>query len=112
MDDFGTGFASLSQLARFPFDKVKIDKSLAGSDGGSAKHRAIVRAVSGLTASLGMICIAEGIETVEQRTRLEEDGCALVQGYLFGKPVPTTDIGELIARLWSPKPEENESHYE
>jgi diguanylate cyclase (GGDEF)-like protein len=113
MDDFGTGFASLSQLARFPFDKVKIDKSLAGTDGGSAKHRAIVRAVSGLTASLGMICIAEGIETVEQRTRLEEDGCALVQGYLFGKPVPTADLGELIARLWSePKPNENEPHYE
>jgi diguanylate cyclase (GGDEF)-like protein len=102
MDDFGTGFASLSQLARFPFDKVKIDKSLAGSAGGSPKHRAIVRAVSGLTASLGMICIAEGIETVEQRARLEEDGCALVQGFLFGKPVPTADLGELIARLWSP----------
>jgi diguanylate cyclase (GGDEF)-like protein len=99
MDDFGTGFASLSQLARFPFDKVKIDRSLAGFSGASPKHRAIVRAVSALTASLGMSCIAEGVETAEQCARLEEDGCGMVQGYLFGQPVPTAKLGEIIDRL-------------
>ena len=99
MDDFGTGYASLSQLARFPFDKIKIDQSLAGTDGHHLKHRAIVRAIVALGDSLGVCTMAEGIENTEQLERLRTDGCNSVQGYLFGKPVPASDLENLIEGL-------------
>ena len=99
MDDFGTGYASLSQLARFPFDKIKIDQSLTGADGEDAKKRAIVRAIAALGRSLGVCTLAEGVEGGEQLAALESDGCASVQGYLFGRPVPASGLGDLIARL-------------
>lgn len=99
MDDFGTGYASLSQLAKFPFDKIKIDKSLAGSEGDNIKKRAIVRAITALGESLGACTLAEGVEDEEQLARLQMDGCASVQGYLFGRPVPVTDLGDVIRKL-------------
>lgn len=99
MDDFGTGYASLSQLARFPFDKIKIDRSLAGFDGDDLKQRAIVRAITALGQSLGVCTLAEGVENKEQLARLEADGCASVQGYFFGHPVPADQLDEVISRL-------------
>lgn len=99
MDDFGTGYASLSQLARFPFDKIKIDRSLAGFDGDDLKQRAIVRAITALGQSLGVCTLAEGVENKEQLARLEADGCASVQGYFFGRPVPADQLDEVISRL-------------
>lgn len=107
MDDFGTGYASLSQLANFPFDKIKIDKSLAGSEGGTTKHRAIVRAVSGMSSSLGISTTAEGVETAEQLARVRADGCTSVQGYYFGRPVPAAEVAETIARLHRPSHEQD-----
>src|SRR5450432_1737084 len=92
MDDFGTGHASLSQLARFSFDKIKIDRSLVGPDGDNFKHRAIVRAISAMGASLGIATMAEGIETYDQLERIRLDGCGSVQGYLFSKPLPADQL--------------------
>ena len=97
MDDFGTGYASLSQLAKFPFDKIKIDRSLAGFEGDDKKQRAIVRAITALGQSLGVCTLAEGVENAEQFARLQEDGCSSVQGYLFGRPLPAADAARLVS---------------
>jgi len=102
MDDFGTGYASLSQLARFPFDKIKIDRSLAGDAGSHPKNRAIVRAIAALGASLGVATMAEGVESDEQLHRLRSDGCSSVQGYLFSKPIPADQIKALMLKLALP----------
>lgn len=102
MDDFGTGYASLSQLARFPFDKIKIDRSLAGFEGENIKQRAIVRAITTLSRSLGVCTLAEGVEDESQIIRLQEDGCHSVQGYFFGKPMPASETDAVISRLYRP----------
>ncbi len=99
MDDFGTGYASLSQLARFPFDKIKIDRSLAGFEGDNLKQRAIVRAITALGQSLGVCTLAEGVENADQLARLQVDGCTSLQGYFFGKAVPATDLDKIISKL-------------
>ncbi len=99
MDDFGTGYASLSQLARFPFDKIKIDRSLAGFEGDNIKQRAIVRAITALGESLGVCTLAEGVEDAAQIARLQQDGCHSVQGYFYGKPMPASDAAVLIASM-------------
>lgn len=101
MDDFGTGYASLSQLAKFPFDKIKIDRSLAGFQGNDLKQRAIVRAITSLGQSLGVCTLAEGVEDAAQVERLKRDGCTSVQGYFFGKPVPADQLSDVISRLHS-----------
>ena len=89
MDDFGTGYSSLVQLAKLPFDTIKIDRSLVGI---AAKKRAIVRSVVVLGEGIGMSVLAEGIETEEELDAVRSDGCAHAQGYLFGKPIPAKDI--------------------
>lgn len=88
MDDFGTGYSSLSTLQAFPFDKIKIDKSFIQSIGTSAHAVAIVKATLLLGRSLNIPVLAEGVETEAQLAFLREQGCASVQGYLFGKPMP------------------------
>ena len=96
MDDFGTGYSSLSYLRSFPFDKIKIDRSFVkglSNDGGSV---AIVRAVTGLSRSLGITTTAEGVETDEQLHCLAREGCHEVQGYLFSKPVPADRVPMLL----------------
>ncbi|MBV8819160.1 MAG: bifunctional diguanylate cyclase/phosphodiesterase [Acidobacteriaceae bacterium] len=98
MDDFGTGYASLSQLARFPFDKIKIDRSLVA--GSEAKKRAIVRAITAMGHSLGVRTVAEGVEEHEQMERLKHDGCSVVQGYLYGRPVPVSEVPAVISKLY------------
>jgi len=87
MDDFGTGYSSLSCLRRFPFDKIKINKAFV-QDISKADTRAIVHAAVELSASLGMLTSAEGVETAEQRAILEAEGCANLQGHLIGYPLP------------------------
>jgi diguanylate cyclase (GGDEF)-like protein len=94
MDDFGTGYSSLSYLRSFPFDKIKIDQSFIRDLGGSDDSLAIVRAVTGLGAALGMRTTAEGVETAEQLEYLRREGCTEVQGFLFSRPRPS---GELFA---------------
>ena len=92
MDDFGTGYSSLSYLRSFPFDKIKIDRSFVHDMGASTDSQAIVRAIIGLGASLGITITAEGIETVSDMERLREEGCDEGQGYLFSKARPNAEI--------------------
>jgi diguanylate cyclase (GGDEF)-like protein len=99
MDDFGTGYSSIGYLRSFPFDKIKIDQSFVRDllvDEGSL---AIVRAIAGLGVSFGMTTTAEGVETEEQMRCLNLEGCVEVQGYLYSKPVPTSEIGNVLAKL-------------
>ena len=88
MDDFGTGYASLSYLRRFPFDKIKIDQSFVRDMATRPDCIKIVGAMASLGASLGMITTAEGVETAEQFAELQAAGCDQVQGYHFGRPEP------------------------
>lgn len=91
LDDFGTGFASLVHLRDFPFDELKIDRSFVSSIGDDPRSEQIVRAMIDLSRNLGKRCVAEGIETDEQRRFLLEAGCEVGQGYLFAKPEPAAE---------------------
>jgi diguanylate cyclase (GGDEF)-like protein len=96
MDDFGTGYSSLSYLRSFPFDKIKIDQSFIRDLPESEDSKAIVRAVSGLGASLGIATIGEGVETLEQLNLLRASGCTEAQGYLLGRPRPLAELEHLL----------------
>jgi EAL domain-containing protein (putative c-di-GMP-specific phosphodiesterase class I) len=99
MDDFGTGYSSLSYLRKFPFDKIKIDQSFVREISDAEESMAVVRAVVGLGSSLGMVTIAEGVETPEQLRTLRREGCTVAQGFLFSAAVPAGEIGGLLARI-------------
>jgi diguanylate cyclase (GGDEF)-like protein/PAS domain S-box-containing protein len=90
MDDFGTGYASLAHLKRFPVSRLKIDKSFVDNVGDGGGDAVIVRSIVDLAHSLGMTVIAEGVESAAQLSFLRACGCDFVQGYLIGRP--TTDI--------------------
>ncbi|HEY5278589.1 MAG TPA: EAL domain-containing protein [Pseudolabrys sp.] len=96
MDDFGTGYSSLGYLRSFPFDKIKIDRSFIQELGKKDDCLAIVRAVTQLGADIGMITVAEGVETDDQLDILRVEGCNLAQGYLFSRPRPVGDIPQLL----------------
>ena len=91
LDDFGTGYASLNYLLTFPFDKIKIDRSFIAQLSTREESRAIVGAVIALANQLGMCTLAEGVEEREQLDQLREDGCRMVQGWLFGKALPSEE---------------------
>ncbi|MDO9713605.1 EAL domain-containing protein [Paracraurococcus lichenis] len=99
MDDFGTGYSSLGYLQRFPFDKVKIDRSFTRELEHSRQSNAIVRAIVELCAALAMTTTAEGVETEAQFAVLRRTGCSEAQGYLFSKPRLAADTAELLDRL-------------
>jgi diguanylate cyclase (GGDEF)-like protein/PAS domain S-box-containing protein len=98
MDDFGTGYSSLGYLRKFPFDKIKIDRSFINDMDEKADSIAIVRAVAGIGATLGMSTTAEGVETVEQLRQLRLEGCTEVQGFLISKPRPASQLAELLGQ--------------
>jgi diguanylate cyclase (GGDEF)-like protein/PAS domain S-box-containing protein len=95
LDDFGTGFSSLSYLKRFPFDKIKIDRCFVSDIevDGSAD---IVQAVVNIAASRNMVTTAEGVETEQQKALLKKLGCTQMQGYLFSKPRPASELRRLL----------------
>lgn len=98
MDDFGTGYSSLNYLKRFPINTLKIDRTFvvdAPTDTGDA---AIAHAVIDLARALGITPLAEGVETAEQARFLLAQGCSLMQGYLFSKPVPADRIPPLLTQ--------------
>jgi diguanylate cyclase (GGDEF)-like protein/PAS domain S-box-containing protein len=99
MDDFGSGYSSLSYLQAFPFDKIKVDRTFVMNLGRSPQSAAIVRAVIGLGHGLEMSIVAEGVETQEQLSFLAEEGCDAVQGYFIGKPLPIDQYDVLVGRL-------------
>jgi diguanylate cyclase (GGDEF)-like protein len=93
LDDFGTGYASLNYLLTFPFDKIKIDRSFITDLETREDCREIVGAVIGLANRLGMCTLAEGVEQEAQLVKLREQGCEMVQGWLFGKALPAEHYG-------------------
>ncbi|MBJ7403868.1 MAG: EAL domain-containing protein [Bradyrhizobium sp.] len=99
MDDFGSGYSSLSYLQAFPFDKIKIDRAFIINLGRNPQSAAIVRAVIDLGHGLEMSIVAEGVETVDQLAFLAREGCDGVQGYLLGKPLPIGKYAGLIGRV-------------
>lgn len=99
MDDFGTGHSSLTQLRAFPFDRLKIDRSFVKDLPAGGDALAIVRAVTGLGRSLGIAVTAEGVETQAQVQELLREGCDAAQGFLFGRPVPGSDVPAVIGAL-------------
>jgi diguanylate cyclase (GGDEF)-like protein/PAS domain S-box-containing protein len=102
IDDFGVGYSSLSYFQRFPFDKVKIDKSFIDEIVTSRAAKAIVQAVVGLGTALDMGIVAEGIETEEQMRLLVASGCTHLQGYLFSRPVTASTLGAMLTAEGSP----------
>ncbi len=96
MDDYGTGYSSLSTLQVFPFDKVKIDRSFVDGLMTNETSTAIVKATILLASSLKIAVLAEGVERQEQVDFLQAEGCAEMQGFLFGRPQPLTDIAETV----------------
>jgi EAL domain-containing protein (putative c-di-GMP-specific phosphodiesterase class I) len=96
MDDFGTGYASMSSLQSFPFDKIKIDRSFVSGVDTNAQSTAIVRSIIGLGHALKMPVIAEGVETESERSFLWQEGCTEIQGFLIGHPLPISDYASLV----------------
>ena len=97
MDNFGTGYASLSQLRSFPFDRIKIDQSFVEGMMDSQEGGAIVRAILQLAANLNIATTAEGVETPAQLERLADEGCDEAQGYLFSAPLPAGEVFRVLS---------------
>lgn len=97
LDDFGAGYSSLSYLQKFPFERLKIDRAFVASLGAIGNAGAIIQSIVTLGHALGMIVLAEGIETDEQRVLLRLAGCDEMQGYLFARPAPAETIDALLA---------------
>ncbi len=110
MDDFGTGYSSLSYLSRFPFDKIKIDQTFVQNLDKDPSVAAIVNSIVSLGKTLSMTVIAEGVENEAQAKILFDAGCTRVQGYLFGKPMPTVPVdipkfyGDIFKKILVAKP--------
>jgi diguanylate cyclase (GGDEF)-like protein len=92
MDDFGTGQSSLTYLTTLPLDQLKIDQSFVRNIGVQNRDSVIIDTIIGMATNLGLEVIAEGVETVAQRSFLLNHGCHLFQGYLFAKPVPIAEL--------------------
>jgi diguanylate cyclase (GGDEF)-like protein len=97
LDDFGSGYSSLSYLQKLPFDKLKVDRSFVTALDQSANGGVIIQAIVALGRALGMGVVVEGVETEEQRVLLRLAGCNEMQGYLFAKPTTREGIDRLLA---------------
>jgi len=98
IDDFGTGYSSLSKLATFPADRLKIDRSFLSGIKLETDEAPLVSATIALAHQLGMKVTAEGVETPAQLAFLRRQGCDLLQGYIFSRPVPAEQFEELLAQ--------------
>jgi EAL domain-containing protein (putative c-di-GMP-specific phosphodiesterase class I) len=98
LDDFGTGYSSLGYIDRFPFRKIKVDRSFVSGPSVGRKSDAIIRAVAELGAQLDMEIVAEGLETPEQVAAVRAAGCTLGQGYHFSRAVPDYLAAMLLAQ--------------
>lgn len=96
IDDFGTGYSSLSYLKQFPVDRLKLDQSFVRQMTTNHSDAVIARATINLGHSLGLEVIAEGVETEDQYEYLRAEGCDVVQGYLFGKPMPADELAAVL----------------
>ena len=98
LDDFGTGYSSLGYINKFPFKKIKVDRSFVSGPNIGKKSDAIIRAVAEMGATLGMDIVAEGLETIEQVHAVRNAGCTLGQGYYFSRAVPDYLAAMLLAQ--------------
>jgi predicted signal transduction protein with EAL and GGDEF domain len=105
LDDFGTGYSSLGYIDRFPFRKIKVDRSFVSGPNVGRKSEAIIRAVAEMGAQLGMEIVAEGLETLEQVRAVRASGCSLGQGYYFSRAVPDYLAAMLLAQEREPGPQ-------
>jgi EAL domain-containing protein (putative c-di-GMP-specific phosphodiesterase class I) len=96
LDDFGTGWSSLSYLRQFPLDRLKIDRAFMRGIATEPAAGALVSGIIDLAKNLGLACIAEGVETMEQLRFLEERGCAEFQGFLYSPAVSASECAALI----------------
>lgn len=97
-DDFGTGFASLSSLQRYPLTTLKIDRSFVQDLASKPSDVAIIRALVSMSTELGLDTIAEGIETAEQAATIRALGCNNGQGYLYARPMPASQLPGFLLR--------------
>ncbi|QID18960.1 EAL domain-containing protein [Nitrogeniibacter mangrovi] len=97
VDDFGTGYSSLAYLKRFAVNTLKIDRSFVQDCDAGHDDPAIVRAIIGMARSLGIGLVAEGVETVAQARVLQAEGCPVMQGYLFARPMAADQFGKVLA---------------
>ncbi|MFD2093324.1 putative bifunctional diguanylate cyclase/phosphodiesterase [Blastococcus deserti] len=100
IDDFGTGYSSLAYLRRFPIDMLKVAREFVDGLGRDAHDDVITRAIVELAGTLGLLTVAEGIETNEQSRYVAGLGCDLAQGYLFSRPIEADAVGTLVAESW------------
>ena len=98
LDDFGTGFSSLSYLGHYPIDVIKVDRAFT-QQLGTPSQDAIVRAIIAMGHSLGMVVVAEGVETPVQAQFLINEGCDVLQGYLIGKPLTAEQATHFLQNL-------------
>jgi EAL domain-containing protein (putative c-di-GMP-specific phosphodiesterase class I) len=96
IDDFGTGYSSLSYLTTLPISELKVDRSFVRDLGVTPQSAAVVSAIIALSRSLGLRVIAEGVETLRQMEVLHRLGCSIMQGFLFSRPVPATDLEQWL----------------
>jgi EAL domain-containing protein (putative c-di-GMP-specific phosphodiesterase class I) len=96
LDDFGTGYSSLTYLKRFVVQRIKIDRSFVQSLPDNATDQAIVEAIVRMGHALAMEVVAEGVEHAPQREWLQAIGCDQFQGFLFSRPVPSSEMGQLL----------------
>jgi EAL domain-containing protein (putative c-di-GMP-specific phosphodiesterase class I) len=94
VDDFGTGFSSITYLKHLPIDKLKVDKRFVDDITENPNDLAITRAIVALGKSLQLDVVAEGVETLEQGKLLREIGCPSMQGYLMSRPLPPAKFAE------------------
>ena len=96
IDDFGTGYSSLIYLKRFPVDQLKVDRAFVSGLGTDPDDSAIVASVVGLARAVGIVAVAEGVETVQQLAALQDLGCGFGQGYLWSRPKPAAELDQLM----------------
>jgi len=96
LDDFGTGWSSLAYLRKFPLDRLKIDRSFMRDITSESAAEAVVRSIISLASNLGLGCVAEGVETHQQRDYLQKQMCHEMQGFLYSPAVPGTECGDMM----------------
>lgn len=97
IDDFGTGYSNLEHLKKYPFSRLKIDRSFISNLCHSSEDEAIVHAIVAIAYHMNLIVLAEGVENAEQLEKLQNLGCKEIQGYYFGKPMPESEATLLLA---------------
>ena len=104
LDDFGTGYSSLAHLRAFPFDKIKIDRSFVCDLQERPDSAVLVKAIADLGRQLGVITVAEGVETPAHARLIREAGCTEAQGYFYGRPAPSAGDRDAVEACSVPEP--------